>query len=717
MKIGIGRIATIAAVIAVCYFAGYGAGKLIKHMTSQEKIEYPATEREDVVDDYFGTKVADPYRWLEDDNSDRTAEWVARQNETTFGYLAELPARSDIRDRLTQLWNYPTEGAPAKRGDWYYISKNSGLQNQSVIYRKRSLDSDEEEVFLDPNALSEDGTVALHSGAFTKDGRYYAYSLASAGSDWVEIYVMDTATKELLPDRIKWVKFSGADWTRDGRGFYYSAYDAPEQGVYSEQNRNQKVWFHRLGTPQSEDELIYADPAHPLRYFAGGESEDGRWVFITSSAGTSGTEILCKRKGEKSFRTLFAGFDHDYAVLDCENDKAMVLTNDGAENYRLISIDLNTGAVRDLIPEQDSLLEGVSTAGDYLFAFYLIDAQNKVKQYDREGRFVRDVELPIIGSVGGFDGEREDKDVYYVVTNYTTPGTYYNYDLATGRSTFYRAPQVEFDPSQYVTEQVFFESKDGTRVPMFVSHKKGLKLDGNNPCYLYAYGGFQINITPSFSTTAVMFMEQGGVYCVANIRGGSEYGEKWHKGGMLENKQNVFDDFIAAAEYLIAQGYTSSRKLAIAGGSNGGLLVGACEVQRPDLYAVCLPAVGVMDMLRFHKFTIGHGWVVEYGSSDDEKQFEYLYKYSPLHNIREGVAYPATLITTGDHDDRVVPAHSFKFAATMQHAQAGDAPILIRIDTNAGHGAGKPPAKRIEEAADTFAFLFANTGTKYKKVK
>ena len=717
IKTSINRITVVAIIVLLCYFAGYGAGKLIKKMIKQSKIEYPVTERENVADNYFGTVVADPYRWLEDDNSERTADWVKAQNAATFDYLDRLPDRKAIRKRLTELWNYPTESMPVKRGDWYYVSRNSGLQNQSVLWRKRSLDSKEEEVFLDPNTLSDDGTVAIHSGSFTKDGRYYAYSLASAGSDWVEILVMDTATKELPPDHIKWVKFSGADWTRDGRGVYYSAYDAPTEGVYSAQNSNQKVFFHRLGTTQAEDILVYADPAHPLRYLSGSESDDGRWVFISSSEGTSGNELLCKRSDEKSFRVLLKGFDYDYALLDCEDDCAMILTNDGAENYRLISIDLSSGKRKDLIPEQKHLLESVGMVGDYLFAFYLIDAQNRVFQYDRKGNPIREVELPITGSVGGFDGEREDTDTYYGVSNYTTPGTIYHYNPDDGTSTLYRAPKVKFDPSDFVTEQIFFESKDGTRVPMFVSHKKGLKLDGNNPCYLYGYGGFQINLTPSFSTSAIMFMEQGGVFCVVNLRGGSEYGEAWHKAGMLENKQNVFDDFIAAAEHLIANGYTSSRKLAIAGGSNGGLLVGACEVQRPDLYAVCLPAVGVMDMLRFHKFTIGYGWVVEYGSSDDKEQFEYLYKYSPLHNIRDGVRYPATLITTGDHDDRVVPAHSFKFAAQMQHSQAGNAPILIRIETNAGHGAGKPTAKRIEEITDTFAFLFANIDTKYNPIE
>ena len=684
-----------------------------------KSIEYPQTPREDVVDNYFGTEVADPYRWLEDDNSEATAAWVAAQNKVTFDYLHALPAREKIKARLEQLWDYPTQSAPSKHGDYYYISRNSGLQNQSVIYRKRDLESEAEEVFLDPNTLSEDGTVALNTLTFSKDGKMLAYSLASAGSDWVEIFVMDAESKALLTDHIKWVKFSGASWSPDNKGFYYSAYDAPKQGdaLYSAQNTNQKVYYHRIGTSQSEDILIYANPSAPLHYFHGGESEDGKWIFITGSAGTSGNELLYKRKGEKSFKTLFEGFDYDYMVLDCYDDTALVLTNHNAPNFRLLAVDLNTKRSRDLIPQTEQPLEGVVTVGDYLFAFYLVDAQNKVLQYDRKGNFIRTVQLPAIGSVGGFDGKREDDHAYYTVANYTTPGNIYRYDLKSGESTLYRASEVKFDATNYTTSQVFFTSKDGTRVPMFISHKKDIKLDGNNPCYLYGYGGFQINLTPGFSTTAAMFMEQGGVYCVVNLRGGSEYGEQWHKGGMLANKQNVFDDFIAAAEHLIAEGYTSTEKLAIAGGSNGGLLVGACMTQRPDLYAVALPAVGVMDMLRFHLFTIGHGWVVEYGCSDNAEQFEYLYKYSPLHNLREGVSYPATLVTTADHDDRVVPAHSFKFAATLQHCHAGNTPVLIRIDSNAGHGAGKPTAKRIEEAADTYAFIFENTNTEYKAIK
>ncbi len=712
------KIATICvAIFGVSYLLGYGIGRGIRKIKDMsEVLKYPETAREGVVDNYHGVEIADPYRWLEDDNSERTAEWVKAQNEVTFGYLNSLPQRKAIRERLEELWNYPTQSAPAKRGEWYYISRNSGLQNQSVIYRKRNLSDTEEEVFFNPNTLSEDGTVALNTGTFTKDGRYFAYSLASAGSDWVEIFVLDTKTMKPLTDHIKWVKFSGASWTRDGSGFYYSAYDAPKEGdgLYSAQNTNQKVYFHRLGTKQEEDILIFEDKKNPLHYHHGGESEDGKWQFITSSAGTSGTQLLYKRTSERKWRTMFKGFEYDYYLLDCYNDEAMIMTNDKAANYRLLGVNLITGEQYDIIPEGDSLLEAVGMAGDYLFAEYLIDAQNKIFQYDRKGDLVREVELPIIGSVGGFDGEREDKEVYYAVTNYTTPGTIYRYDIESGKSELYHRAEVKFDSEKYETEQIFFESKDGTRVPMFVSHKKGLKLNGKNPCYLYGYGGFQINLTPSFSTTAVMFMEQDGVWCVVNLRGGSEYGEEWHKGGMLENKQNVFDDFISAAEYLIDKGYTSSKKLAIAGGSNGGLLVGACMTQRPDLYAVALPAVGVLDMLRYHRFTIGHGWVVEYGSSDNKEQFEYLVKYSPLHNLCKGVAYPATLITTGDHDDRVVPAHSFKFAAELQHCHKGKNPVLIRIDTNAGHGAGKPTSKRIEEVADTFAFVFENTNTKYR---
>ncbi len=684
--------------------------KTIKHLP------YPETERGDVTDNYFGTEVADPYRWLEDDNSSATAAWVEAENAVTQDYLRQIPFRDAIRERLTELWNYPKESTPAKHGDWWYYYYNDGLQNQSVLYRTKT-PGQAGEVFLDPNALSDDGTVALSDLSFSKDGRYCAYAAAASGSDWVEIRVLDTRTGALTDDTINWVKFSGATWAPDSKGFYYSAYDAPKQSVYSSQNQFQKVYYHKLGDPQSSDALIYEDREHPLRYFNAWPSEDGKWLFVVASEGTSGTEILYRKVADKNFRVLLGGFDHDYGIVDCLDDRLYYTTNRDASNYRLCRLALGSGETETLIAESDCLLEGVGTAGGYLFASYLKDAQSKICQYDYDGRLVREVQLPAIGTAGGFGGEREDKELYYTLSNYTSPATGYRYDIATGESTRYKAPQVNFDPELFVTEQVFYTSKDGTRVPMFITRRKDMKLDGKNPCYLYAYGGFQINLTPGFNPSAILFVEQGGIYCVANLRGGSEYGEAWHRAGMLENKQNVFDDFIAAAEYLIANNYTSSEKLAIAGGSNGGLLVGACEVQRPDLYAVCLPAVGVMDMLRYHKFTIGWGWAVEYGSSDNEEQFSYIYKYSPLHNIREGVKYPATLVTTADHDDRVVPAHSFKFAAQMQHCTAGEAPILIRIESKAGHGAGKPTSKRIDEAADTYAFLFQNIGTEYRPVE
>ncbi|MCM1150843.1 MAG: prolyl oligopeptidase family serine peptidase [Alistipes sp.] len=693
------------------------AASCTQQMKKIELLPYPSTERGEVVDDYFGTSVADPYRWLEDDNSEATAAWVAAENAVTNDYLSQIPFRGAIRERLTELWNYPKQGIPSRHGDAWYWFYNDGLQNQSVLYRADAPDG-RGEVFLDPNSLSDDGTVALSDVSFSEDGKYCAYSVAASGSDWVKILVLDVATGALTDDRIEWVKFSGATWAPDSRGFYYSAYDAPKEGVYSSQNQFQKVYYHALGTPQSADVLVYSDPAHPLRYFSAWPSDDGKWLFVTASEGTSGTEILYKKVGARSFRTLLPGFDADYDIVECRDDALYYATNRGASNRQLVKVDLkNPSKSSVVIPEREQLLEGVSTAGDCLFAIYLQDAQHKIAQYGFDGTLVREVELPAIGSVGGFGGKKEDTDFYYALSNYTSPSTIYRFDIASGTSELFKAPEVRFDPELFITEQVFYPSKDGTRVPMFITHRKDLKLDGSNPCLLYAYGGFQINLTPGFNPSALMFVEQGGIYCVANLRGGSEYGEAWHRAGMLENKQNVFDDFIAAAEYLVAEKYTSSERLAIHGGSNGGLLVGACEVQRPDLYAVCLPAVGVMDMLRYHKFTIGWGWAVEYGSSDSEEQFSYIYKYSPLHNIRKGVAYPATLVMTADHDDRVVPAHSFKFAAELQHCQAGEAPVLIRIESNAGHGAGKPTSKRIDEAADMYAFLFQNIGVAYRPVK
>ena len=692
------------------------AGVACNKVATVKQLPYPETKRGDVTDNYFGTAVADPYRWLEDDNSAETAAWVKAQNAVTQDYLSQIPFRDAIRDRLTQLFNYTKESAPKKHGDWWYYNYNDGLKNQSVIYRTKDL-SEQGEVFLDPNTLAEDGTVALILSSFSDDGRYFSYSAAASGSDWVEIRVIDTETKELLKDRINWVKFSGAEWAPDSKSFYYSAYDAPEKNVFSSKNEYQKVYRHILGEDQSEDELIYVDKKHPLRYFFPAVDAGGKWLFVGGTEGTSGTEILYKKIGERDFKVLLKGFDYDYEIIECKGDDLYFRTNEGALNYALKKINLRTLKQEVVIPEDEkNLLSEIGTAGGYLFANYLEDAQSRVYQYDWDGKLIRKIEVPEIGTIGSFGGGDKDEELYFVLTNYTAPMMSYHYDLKSGKVELYKRPEVAFDPEMFVTEQVFYTSKDGTKVPMFVSHRKDIELDGQNPCYLYAYGGFQINLTPSFNPAAIMFMEQGGIHCVANLRGGSEYGEAWHKGGMMANKQNVFDDFIAAAEYLIREKYTSSSKLAIAGGSNGGLLVGACEVQRPDLYAVCLPAVGVLDMLRFHKFTIGWGWSTEYGNSDNEEQFNYIYKYSPLHNIRQGVKYPATLVTTGDHDDRVVPAHSFKYTAEMQHAQGGDAPILIRIESKAGHGAGKPTSKRIDEAADCYAFVFQNVGVAYEPI-
>ncbi len=688
------------------------------NMKSIKQLPYPETKRGDVVDNYFGREVADPYRWLEDDMSSETAEWVAAENLVTNDYISQIPFRDAIKERLTTLWNYPKESAPSKKGDWWWYYYNDGLQNQSVLYRTKDL-AERGEAFLDPNTLSEDGTVALSAASLSDDGKYLAYATSASGSDWVQIRVKSVVSGKILSDKIDWVKFSGAQWAADSKGFYYSAYDAPKTSLYSSKNEFQKVYYHKIGTPQSEDRLIYEDKAHPLRYFSAWESSDGKWLFITASEGTSGSEILYKKVGDRGFKVLLEGFKYDFSLVECKDDYLYYVTNREAMNYALERINLKRPKASEVvISESDkNLLQGVGAEGGYLFAFYLQDAQSRVSQYNFDGTKVRDVALPAIGTVGGFTNEKGAKELYYTLTNYTSPATIYKYDIASGTSELYRSPEVKFDPSQYVTNQIFFESKDGTKVPMFVTHRKDTKLDGTAPTLLYGYGGFQISLTPSFSPATMMFIEQGGIYCVVNLRGGSEYGEKWHKEGMLEKKQNVFDDFIAAAEYLIANNYTSSERLAIYGGSNGGLLVGACEVQRPDLFAVCIPVVGVLDMLRYHKFTIGWGWVVEYGSSDNEEQFDYIYKYSPLHNIKDGVEYPATLVMTADHDDRVVPAHSFKFAAQLQHSQAGDAPVLIRIESNAGHGAGKPTSKRINEAADMYSFIFQNMEFEYKSIE
>lgn len=677
---------------------------------------YPESKKSDVTDDYFGTKIADPYRWLENDTAADTKAWVEAENAVTNNYLSQIPFREKIRSRLTEIWNYPKSSAPFRAGEYYFYTKNDGLQNQGVYYFRKGMDG-AEQVFLDPNKLSEDGTVALTGLYFSNDKKYAAYSIARSGSDWNEIYVMEVASQKKLNDEIKWVKFSGAAWKGDG--FYYSRYDEPTSGTeLSNQNQYQKIYFHKLGEDQSKDKLVYEDKAHPLRYFGASVTEDERFLLIYASEGTSGSEIYCQdlSKPGSKITMLLKGFENNYSVIDNVGDKLLVLTDFQSPKYRLVAVDpMNPDPKKweMVIPETGKLLEGVGTAGGNLFASYLNNASTQVVQFDMKGKQIREITLPGIGTVSGFGGNKDDKELYYTFTNFTTPGEIYKYDIASGESSSYKKSEFKLNTDGYETKQVFYKSKDGTMVPMFIVHKKGLKLDGNNPTFLYAYGGFNISLTPSFSVSRMLFLENGGVYAMPSLRGGGEYGEEWHKAGMLDKKQNVFDDFIAAAEYLINEKYTNSSKLAINGGSNGGLLVGACMTQRPELFKVAIPAVGVLDMLRYHQFTIGWGWAVEYGASNKKEQFDYLIKYSPLHNLKDSVSYPATLITTADHDDRVVPAHSFKFAATLQEKHKGDNPVLIRIDAKAGHGAGKPTSKQIDEATDVWSFVFWNLGMKY----
>ncbi len=688
---------------------------------AQQKIQvdkYPVTKKVNVVDDYFGLKIKDPYQWLENDTATDVINWVKAQNNVTQNYLSQIPFRNKIKERLTQIWNYPKYSSPFKEGDYYYFYKNDGLQNQSILYRQKGLNGTPE-VFLDPNKLSSDGTASLASLTFSKDHKYCAVGIAQSGSDWNELFVMDANTLAKTTDNIKWVKFSGATWYKNG--FYYSRYDEPTKGKeYSNANEFMKIYYHTLGTLQKDDKLVYQDKENPLRYFNAGVTEDEKFLFINVSEGTSGTEILIKELATPNadFITLFKGFKNNYGVIDNDGDRILALTDKGAPKYRLVSVDPKNPESknwRDVIPESADLLENVSTCGGKLFANYLKDASTRLYSFDFNGANKTEIKLSGIGTATGISGRKTDTEAFYSFTSFTNPGEIYRYDLATGKSTLFRKTEVQFDANNFETKQVFYPSKDGTKVPMFIMHKKGLVLDGNNPTMLYAYGGFNISLTPSFSLSRIMFLEAGGVYVIANLRGGGEYGEEWHKAGMLEKKQNVFDDFIAAAEYLIEKKYTSPAKLAINGGSNGGLLVGACITQRPELFKVAIPAVGVLDMLKYHKFTIGWGWAVEYGSSDNKEQFDYLLKYSPLHNVKAGVNYPATMIMTADHDDRVVPAHSFKFAAEMQSKQAANGnPILIRIDSKAGHGAGKPTTKLIEDAADMWSFVLWNLGVTYK---
>ena len=676
--------------------------------SASSPFNYPIARQADQIDNYHGIDVADPYRWLEDPDSEETRTWIEGQNQVTSGFLAQIPQRDRIKERLTQLWDYEKFGTPFKRGDRYFFFKNDGLQNQSVLYVLQSLD-DEPRVLLDPNTLSEDGTVALSGYAISEDGKFMAYGLSSSGSDWQEWQVRDVDTGEDLADHLKWIKFSGASWTHDSQGFFYSRYDEPNEDTkYEDINYFQKLYYHRLGTDQTEDTLIYERPDEKEWGFSGGVTEDGRYLIISVWRGTDPKNLVFYQDltvADAPVVELIREFEAEYAFVDNEGSAFWFRTDLDAPRGRLIAIETETGERTEILPQAEDVLEGVGLLNNQFVASYLKDARTDIKIFNLDGSFVRDVELPGIGSAGGFGGKRHDTETFYSFSGFTAPTTIYRYDMTTGESSVFRQPQVDFDPSQYETTQIFYESKDGTRVPMFITHKKGIELDGQNPTYLYGYGGFNISLTPSFSVGQSVWMELGGVLAIPNLRGGGEYGEAWHQGGTKLNKQNVFDDFIAAAEWLIANGYTSSAKLAIGGGSNGGLLVGACMTQRPDLFAAALPAVGVLDMLRFHKFTIGWAWCSDYGSPDNPEEFKALYAYSPLHNLKPGTAYPATMITTADHDDRVVPAHSFKFAAALQAAGEGENPLLIRIETKAGHGAGKPTAKTIEELADRWAFL------------
>ncbi|PSN14506.1 S9 family peptidase [filamentous cyanobacterium CCT1] len=677
---------------------------------------YPPSPQHDQVDTYHGVTVPDPYRWLEDPQAAASREWIAAQNTVTNGYLQTLPKRREINDRLTQIWNYERYSTPFKRGGRYFYFKNDGLQNQSVLYTLPSLEA-EPRVLLDPNTLSEDGTVSLSGMAVSENGAYLAYGLSSGGSDWVEWHVRDIETGEDTDDLLKWVKFSGASWTHDHAGFFYSRYDEPDETTKLEAvNYYQKLCYHRIGTPQSEDVLVYERPDQKEWGFGGGVTEDGRYLIISVWKGTDPNNLVFYKDlsdPESPVVELISEFEASYSFVDNDGPLFWFTTDLEAPKGRLIAIDItqpDRAHWQEIIPESEDTLEGVGLLNNQFVADYLKDAYTTIRIFSLTGELVRQVVLPGIGSAGGFDGKREDTETFYSFTSFTVPPAIYRYDMVTGESTLYRQPEVDFDPDAYTTTQVFYASKDGTRVPMFITHKKGIDLNGQNPTLLYGYGGFSISLTPSFSVSNLVWMEMGGVYAVPNLRGGGEYGEDWHLAGTKLNKQNVFDDFIAAAEWLIAKGYTSAEKLAIAGGSNGGLLVGACMTQRPDLFAAALPAVGVMDMLRFNQFTIGWAWESDYGSPQNEDEFKVLYGYSPLHNLKSGTAYPATLITTADHDDRVVPAHSFKFAAALQAAHGGEAPVLIRIETKAGHGAGKPTAKVIEEVSDKWAFLAANLG-------
>ena len=675
------------------------------------------------VNHFFGVEVKDPYRWLENPDSEETRAWVKAQNQLTFGYLSRLEIREELKERITQLWNYEKFGIPFKAGNRYFYWKNDGLQNQSILYTLESLEA-EPKVLLDPNNLSTDGTVALSSLAISDNGKLMAYGLSTAGSDWIEYQVRDVETKEDLADHLKWIKFSAVSWTKDNQGFFYSRYDKPNEITkLKDINYYQKLYYHRLGTEQVEDLLIYERSDEKEWIFSSQVTEDGRYLIITVRRGVAPKNLVFYQDLQNpagSVIELISEFEARYSFIDNDDSIFWFQTDLDAPKGKVIAIDLNNPAEinwQEIIPEAEETLQRVSTLNNQFVAHYLKDGRGQIKIFALDGTFIREVDLPRIGSVGGFNGQRTDSETFYSFTSFTTPATIYRYDMVTGESTIFRQPTVDFNPDDYLSKQIFYSSKDGTTIPMFITHKKNLELDGNNPTYLYGYGGFKLSLTPSFSIANLVWMERGGVYAVPNLRGGGEYGEAWHQAGMKEKKQNVFDDFIAAAEWLITNKYSSSTKLAIAGRSNGGLLVGACMTQRPELFAAALPAVGVMDMLRFHKFTIGWAWCSEYGSPDNEEEFKTLYSYSPLHNLKSGTKYPATLITTAEHDDRVVPAHSFKFAAALQAAQTGENPVLIRIETKAGHGAGKPTTKIIEEIVDRWAFLFDNLTNQTFQIK
>lgn len=684
----------------------------------KSKLEYPVTKKEDVKDTYFGVEIADPYRWLEDDHSAETAEWVVAQNKVTSGYLNQIPYREELEERLSTLWNYEKIGAPFKEGDWTYFYKNDGLQNQYVVYRfKTGEDESTAEVFLDPNTFAEDGTTSLSTLSFSENGKIAAYSISEGGSDWRKLIIMNTNSKAQIGDTLVDVKFSGISWKGD-EGFFYSSYDKPEGSELSAKTDQHKLYYHKLGTAQKNDKLIFGGTTEEKhRYVSGYVTNDNRYLVITASISTSGNKLFIKdlTKPSSKLITILNTDESDTYVIDNVGTKLYLVSNLNAPNQKVVTTELSKPTPEnwvDFIPETENVLSP-STGCGYFFAEYMIDAVSKVFQYDYNGNLVREVELPGVGSVNGFGAKKEATEMYYTFTNYITPGSIYQYDFESGKSELYRKPAIDFNPNNFESKQVFYTSKDGTKIPMIITYKKGTELNGKNPTILYGYGGFNISLTPNFAVTNAVWLEQGGVYAVANLRGGGEYGKEWHNAGTKMQKQNVFDDFIAAAEYLIAQNYTSSDYLAIRGGSNGGLLVGAVMTQRPDLMKVALPAVGVLDMLRYHTFTAGAGWAYDYGTAEDSKEmFDYLKGYSPVHNVKAGVAYPATLVTTGDHDDRVVPAHSFKFAAELQAKQGGDNPVLIRIETDAGHGAGTPISKTIEQYADIYGFTLWNMGIK-----